>query len=279
MDEKTKTGEGEIKMEDASYLPISSRIEGDKRDVVGLNDKQLQAFRSGEIELDYPPDIIDIELTNKCTLNCLICPRNQMTRHVGLIEESLFKEIVDQIIEYTHTEFLWLHQFGDPLLHPKLEELSDYATKKGLRVGISTKGVLLTEEKAKSIANSDIDKILFSFVGIEKRFEKYQRGANYEETMEKIESFLSQHEIRPHIIIELLTTPKTPKDEVSKFKERWNGKAELRVKESHNWIGDSDVIREAVCAPPESHYIRPCPFLWSILSIHYNGWGCSCLLP
>lgn len=95
MDEKTKTGEGEIKMEDASYLSISSKIEGDKRDVVGLNDKQLQAFRSGEIELDYPPDIIDIELTNKCTLNCLICPRNQMTRPVGLIEESLFKEIVD----------------------------------------------------------------------------------------------------------------------------------------------------------------------------------------
>ena len=265
MDEKTKTGEGGIKMEDASYLSISSKIEGDKRDVVGLNDKQLRAFRSGEIELDYPPDIIDIELTNKCTLNCLICPRNQMTRPVGLIEESLFKEIVDQIIEYTPTEFLWLHQFGDPVLHPKLEELSAYATKKGLRVGISTKGVLLTEEKAKSIANSDIDKILFSFAGIGKTFEKYQRDANYEETMAKIESFLSQPEIRPHIIIELLTTPKTPKDEVSKFKERWNGKAELRVKESHNWIGDSDVIREAVCAPPKSQYTHPCPFLWSIV--------------
>lgn len=236
--------------------------------------RQLDGTVFKSVEVSYPPTgTINIETTNRCTLDCEACPRYQMSRPVGTMSKPTFGEIVDQVSDFTDVDFLWLHHFGDPLLHPSLEELSDYARRRGFKTGINTKGHLLTEERIESLAGSGLDWVRFSFGGIGRRYEELQRGARFESTMEKIESFISRSDGRSRTTVQLLTARGTPRREILRFKERFGGNpgCEIDIRPCHDWIGDSERVNRAVGdgARPEVDY--PCANPWTSVSFLWNG--------
>lgn len=89
---------------------------------------------------------IYVEITNACNLSCDFCIKNQ--RKLKFMSEDEFKIILEKI--KNHTEYLYFHVLGEPLMHPKINEFINLASL-SYKVNITTNGYLI--EKIKNNKN------------------------------------------------------------------------------------------------------------------------------
>lgn len=101
---------------------------------------------------------IYIEITNICNLNCDFCPETKRKPEIMNIET--FCKILEQI--KAHTEYIYFHVKGEPLLHPEIDKFLDISYKKGFKVNITTNGTLINEVKEKIIMKPALRQINFS---------------------------------------------------------------------------------------------------------------------
>ena len=89
---------------------------------------------------------IYVEITNACNLSCDFCIKNK--RKLKFMSEDEFKIILEKI--KNHTEYLYFHVLGEPLMHPKINEFINLASL-SYKVNITTNGYLI--EKLKNNKN------------------------------------------------------------------------------------------------------------------------------
>ncbi len=81
---------------------------------------------------------LQLEITNKCNLNCKYCLRNFWEfEKLGFIDLKDFKEIVSQ---YNAKKYV-LYGFGEPFFHPEIKEILEFAHEKG-EILLITNGTL-----------------------------------------------------------------------------------------------------------------------------------------
>ena len=99
-----------------------------------------------------------VEITNQCNLKCDFCP--QTNRKPEFMSREMFSDILDQI--KPHTEYIYLHVKGEPLLHPELDKLLDISYEKGFKVNITTNGTLINKVKDILLSKPAVRQINFS---------------------------------------------------------------------------------------------------------------------
>ncbi len=105
------------------------------------------------------PKFAQIEITNSCNLNCKMCPRAFLKVPYKHMDMKVYKKVVDKL-EGINT--LTLTGWGEPFYYEKIFDCIRYAKKKGIKVKLTTNGVLLNDEKIKKIFSSGLDEITFS---------------------------------------------------------------------------------------------------------------------
>jgi len=130
--------------------------------------------------IDFPR-YIDVELTNTCNLQCIMCPTgcNVSTRPKGFMSHGTFNRILQECYRYEcHIRFI---RWGEPLLHPELTGFIGAVKGNGLMCHINTNGMFIDDEFITKIIRMKLDSIKFSFQGVTKdEYEKYRRGAEWE---------------------------------------------------------------------------------------------------
>ncbi len=101
---------------------------------------------------------MNIEISNICNLQCSFCP--EVIRAKKLMEVSLFRRIIEQVAPIT--EQVCFHLMGDPLVHPKLEELISICHEHEVRIHLVTNGVLLRQKQADQILHPALRQVNFS---------------------------------------------------------------------------------------------------------------------
>ena len=99
-----------------------------------------------------------IEITSVCNLACSFCPPTE--RQASFIKLDKFNHILDQI--KPHTNYIYLHVKGEPLLHPKIDELLDASHAKGFKVNITSNGTLIHKAGPKILGKPALRQINFS---------------------------------------------------------------------------------------------------------------------
>lgn len=99
-----------------------------------------------------------MEITSVCNLACSFCPPTLRARQ--FVSVDAFTKRLDQI--KPHTDYINLHVKGEPLLHPKLDQLLDISAMKGFRVNITTNGTLITKKKHQLLDKPALRQINFS---------------------------------------------------------------------------------------------------------------------
>ncbi|WP_159886099.1 radical SAM/SPASM domain-containing protein [Paenibacillus puerhi] len=99
-----------------------------------------------------------IEITSVCNLACSFCP--QTKRQANFIKIDAFTKILDEI--KPHTDSIYLHVKGEPLLHPKIDQLLDLAHERGFKVNITSNGTLLNKVKHKLLGKPALRQMNFS---------------------------------------------------------------------------------------------------------------------
>ncbi len=104
-----------------------------------------------------------VEITNICNLSCDFCPG---TRREGrIMTPETFRRIAGQL--QGHVRYLYLHVMGEPLLHPRLEELLAIAGELGFRVCVTTNGTLLDRRGDALLASPALHKVSVSLHSME----------------------------------------------------------------------------------------------------------------
>ena len=107
-----------------------------------------------------------LEITNVCNLACSFCPGTKRTKHFLTVEEFSF--LAQRLVG--HTEYLYLHVMGEPLLHPGLAEILRTAANLGFKICLTTNGTLLQKTLPVLLDARQLHKIsvsLHSFEGNE----------------------------------------------------------------------------------------------------------------
>ena len=85
------------------------------------------------------PTRITIEMTNKCNLNCTMCPRLFMKDNMGIIDTKLWKRLLDEVKGHEVTIIPFWR--GESTLHPTFMSMVSYARKRAKRIEIATNGI------------------------------------------------------------------------------------------------------------------------------------------
>ena len=80
-----------------------------------------------------------LEITNVCNLSCSFCPGTKRPKRFLSVEE--FSRLAQRL--KGHTEYLYLHVMGEPLLHPQLAEILATAADQNFKICLTTNGTLL----------------------------------------------------------------------------------------------------------------------------------------
>lgn len=124
---------------------------------------------------------VHVEISNICNLQCSFCP--EVIRAKKLIDIDLFREIIRQVAPLT--EQVAFHLMGDPLVHPKLEDLIAICKQYETKIFFVTNGVLLREDKANLLLDKSFRQINFSLHSFHDNFGDKDPG----EYLEKIFAF------------------------------------------------------------------------------------------
>jgi len=136
-----------------------------------------------------------IEITNVCNLACSFCP--QTKRQPEFMKLETFSKVLEQI--KPHTDYIYFHVKGEPLLHPQIDEFLDLSYEKDFKVNITTNGTLINKVKDKLLTKPALRQVNFSLHS----FDGNERGANKEKYINDIISFAKKDTDNTNILVSL----------------------------------------------------------------------------
>jgi organic radical activating enzyme len=86
--------------------------------------------------------IYQVELSAPCNMKCSYCPHPTMKRPKGVMSAEVLEACIRWIRKDGGTRIV-LHHFGEPLMHPHLNERLRQVANGGLSIQFSTNGLLL----------------------------------------------------------------------------------------------------------------------------------------
>lgn len=99
-----------------------------------------------------------IEISNLCNLNCSFCPIDERSKEILSIEQ--FTNILDQASPLA--DEICLHLMGEPMMHPNFDEILDICEHKGVKIKLTTNGILIPKFFEKILNSKSIRQINFS---------------------------------------------------------------------------------------------------------------------
>ena len=243
--------------------------------------KQIEDFT---LRLPDFPRRIDLEITNLCNIQCTICPRSDMARPRQHMSPDLWKSIIDQLRGYGLVDS-WFHLFGEPLLHPRLFDMLEYARRSGafLHSGLSTNGMKLSLDNSRRLIESGLHRIVISLDGVdEKSYSKVRSGGDYHRIVNNIEGFLEEYKrstvpAKPEVLIQIIETTVNQETVIS-FEKLWSERLDpihgiqLYKKRFMDFAGTVDF-----CKRPENPEPNlPCVGLWFEMAVYSDGRAVTC---
>lgn len=164
---------------------------------------------------------VAVEITSYCNLSCNMCPYASMKREKKHIElEMLYK--MHKIIRDNSLKVRWLHEMGEPLLYPNLEEALTLFPEAML----STNGVLLEGEKADIILRSKIRLVRICIDSLnEEAYKVLRRGGDFKRVLKNTKEFLNLSKGKNiQIEIQKMVSKITKDEKISDFEKFFNKK-------------------------------------------------------
>jgi organic radical activating enzyme len=103
-----------------------------------------------------------LEITNHCNFRCHFCPLAVSERSPEYMDTKLAKSIIQQLHEHGYRNTLCFHLLGEPFLHPDIDEILEYSSKKTFETLLLTNGSLFTKNNLESAFNNSLNEVVVS---------------------------------------------------------------------------------------------------------------------
>lgn len=244
------------------------------------------------LPLDAPYFVL-IDSSEACNFKCSYCfrgdpaaaPSHSYARSNMLMSWEIFRQSVDQLHEFTlPVKKISLSGHGEPLCNRKLPEMVRYIKKSGFTcpIEIHTNGSLLDDDFACDLADSGIDRVIFSIQGVNAA--AYQKNAgialNFDQFLKNLEVFYRK---KNHTMVYAKTVDTClAEDEDSVFRDVFSKVADVVFIENTLplWKGQKEVVGEFYNkfnkAVPYQHC---CPLAFYSIFIAPDGTVYPCTQP
>lgn len=236
------------------------------------------------------PKIIELEITNHCNFQCIMCPTGIDTakRQRGYMSDETYYKLIDEIS--AHKVALKFVGQGEPLLHQKAIYYMTMARKKGIITHLTTNGSLLSKDMMKRIIEDEaLDSIKFSFQGVDSfGYSMLRQKDNFEELINTIEEFYDFRgdKEKPYITIGTSITNETDEEvdaficKASKISDKVEvGMTQLESSELFHIKNDRyrEKLEELQSRQMKSkkRYVC-CPHVFDVITVRWNGDIAAC---
>jgi len=154
-------------------------------------DRRLGALRDkviGKKSLQNRPwRLFQVESAIACNLKCVMCPWREIAKKAtdhGIMAQEIWEAIRPYLSRVQSVDFTG---GGEPLLQPGLADWIGEAKTAGCETGFLSNGLLLKEEKLKTILDAGIDWICISMDGASaEMYNKIRVGSDFERVCENV---------------------------------------------------------------------------------------------
>lgn len=144
------------------------------------------------------PKIIHLETTTRCNMRCHMCVKHAPDSRID--EEDLAFGLLENITScLPGAKALILNGIGEPLLHPNLVDMVDFARQRmpgDAWIGFQSNGLLLTESLTEKLVAAGLGKLCLSVDSLDPVQEGELHGGARVETLEKSMRILGQAKTR-----------------------------------------------------------------------------------
>lgn len=229
-------------------------------------------YRKRDIVLNRPR-INNIEVTNKCNIQCIICPQREQTRQIGNMDLLSFKEVVAECDKYT--DKIGICGFGEPLLNPDIVKMIEHCTQKGLRSRITSNGTLLTRKKAEALVDAGLGEIVIALDGVGETYNRIRKGAKFDLVCANIEGLREIIVKKKNPVTKLMISiveMEDTKEQIAELRNKWEFLTdEVMVRPVNDRDGTVESLTRVANMDQGIKREYPCTFLWWEVAILWNG--------
>jgi MoaA/NifB/PqqE/SkfB family radical SAM enzyme len=229
------------------------------------------------------PSMMMIENTNLCNAECVMCPRELLSRKRGFMDFGLFEKIIREVSGLKRKPVTHLHGFGEPMLDQLLPERIRLAKACGIKhTYIVSNASLLSPEMSRKIIDAGLDKMKISFYGTnEESYNNTMKRLDFKVTFQNVKDFLRiRKEMKrrhPRLILQYLPT-ETNQARTDEFRALWEPLIDkqagdcLNVATLHNYGGGRAYNRMG------KKIVSVCYFPWTSMSVLWDGRVVTCCM-
>ena len=146
---------------------------------------------------------LSVEPTTSCNLRCPECPSGlrSFTRPTGMLDPDRLSDLLLGP-EGLARELVYLNLYfqGEPYLHPGMDDLVRVGKQAGLYVSTSTNAHFIDGDRARSLVNSGIDRLIISIDGADQdAYSSYRVGGKLDKVLAGTRALLDARPRRkPH---------------------------------------------------------------------------------
>ena len=219
------------------------------------------------------PFTLNVEPTDRCDCRCVMCPR--LSGQTREMEWALFEKAIGEVRRQGGVERLYLHKFGEPLLHPEIDRMIRFAKETGAtqRVVLTTNGRGLSPELSARLLGSGLDELKISVDAASEGTYLAVKGVpGLSGVEENVRAFVRERDRRglkrPTVVVKMLLLRST-QSEAAAFRERWRRAADRVLLEGLIHYGER--WRSMDPFPQREVERYPCAFLWYTLVLNADG--------
>jgi len=203
-----------------------------------------------------------------------MCTRSSVKRKLGDMNIETFKKVIDSGEGFL--EFVWLQDYGEPLLNKNIVEMVKYCKSKGVMVGISTNVTLLNKKISTELIDAGLGYIILSIDGVRKgTYERIRRGGNFESVVNNAFGFLdikNKKKSDVFVVVQCILLKET-EPEIPEFRRFWNrrGVNSVRIRTYSDLKRFFEVEDSKDDGKTSVRKTKPCFWLWKSPNIKWDG--------
>lgn len=124
--------------------------------MIGLIKETIDRLR---YKIPLRPRQIQVEITNRCNMDCPMCQREDLGIELEHMSWSHFTTVVDKLGQH---EDITLTGWGEPFIHPRVFDMIAYCKERGHKVMVTSNGLFTKPSMVDDILNSAVDTVTFS---------------------------------------------------------------------------------------------------------------------
>jgi MoaA/NifB/PqqE/SkfB family radical SAM enzyme len=236
----------------------------------------------GRLTADFPSQVI-VDATEVCNLACIHCPHPEFKKSehydARYLDVDMHHKMVDEVMQYGQgrTQYIRYTSNGEPLVHPRIYDMLDYAVKNsGVYVALTTNGTILNERRIEKLFASGLHVVDVSIDAlVPETYTRIRVNGDLNVTRQNVLRLLEMKRgmgAETRIVVSFVEQPGNA-GEVLGFEKYWKeqGADFVVIRRLHSSAGGVATIAEKMHESQVGKNRYPCLYPWERIMLNPKG--------